>query len=425
MRSINGAITSPAAGIEQPAISRLGALITRSRQQSRLDRRAPGAREHVSFGVDGDAAAADDVERELMGICESLLGVRPGRHDSLFGCGIDSLTALRLTAQCEKRFKCQLPAATLFTAPSVAQLAQVLRERTTAAAWSSLVAFQSRGSRPPFFWIHGDSTAPLLSRYLGPDQPFYGLEHQGQDGRPALYTDVETIAAYYLREMRRVQPNGPYYLGGFSFGGVVALEVAQQLTRQSEHVALLVALDPSSMNPKTPVAPSAISTAADGVVAEGRRHLDNLAALPASKRFAYIWTRALPKMAAWLRWHLLAAGFTRLVYRFQVAMRLPLSVFVRRRYIQDIYLEAIARYTPRPYAGRVLLFKGRESVYQGPRDWEQLVGPDCEVSLIPAGHMEMFKDEHFRAWAEKLADVLHQARRAARRHTAARAASAR
>ena len=149
MRSINGAITSPAAGIEQPAISRLGALITRSRQQSRLDRRAPGAREHVSFGVDGDAAAADDVERELMGICESLLGVRPGRHDSLFGCGIDSLTALRLTAQCEKRFKCQLPAATLFTAPSVAQLAQVLRERTTAAAWSSLVAFQSRGSRPP------------------------------------------------------------------------------------------------------------------------------------------------------------------------------------------------------------------------------------------------------------------------------------
>jgi thioesterase domain-containing protein/aryl carrier-like protein len=384
----------------------------------------PAVRDHISPGVDDEAAPADDFERELMGICESLLGVRPGRHDSLFGCGIDSLTALRLTAQCEKRFKCQLPAATLFTAPSVAQLAQVLRERTTAAAWSSLVPFQSRGSRPPFFWIHGDSTAPLLSRYLGHDQPFYGLEHQGQDGRPALYTDVETIAAYYLREMRRVQPNGPYYLGGFSFGGVVALEVAQQLTRQSEHVALLVALDPSSMNPETPVpALSQTTPGIDGVVSESRRHLDSLAALPASERFAYIWARALPKVATWVRWHRLVAGFTRLVYRFQVAMRLPLSVFVRRRYIQDIYLDAIARYSPRPYAGHVLLFKGRESVYQGPRDWEQLVGSDCDVCLIPAGHMEMFKEEHFRAWADRLAAALHESGRVARGHTAVRTAA--
>jgi len=411
MRPINGALTSPTAG-EQPVLARFGPIVARSPKRSGADPRTIDPRERLSVDAADDLTAPDDLERELTGVCQALLGVRPGRHDNLLDFGIDSLTALRLTAQCEKRFKCQLPAATLFTAPTVARLTQVLRERRMATAWSSLVPIEPRGTRPPFFWIHGDSTTPALAQYLGPDQPFYGLEHQGQDGRPASYTELETIAAYYLREMRRVQPSGPYYIGGFSFGGVIALEVAQQLTRQSERVALLAALDPSSFARGTAVpSPSPQTSAIDSVVAESRRHLHSLSALPASERFAYIWARALPRAAAWLRWHLLVAWFRRRTYTFQLAMRLPLSVFVRSLYIQDIYINAIGRYTPRPYAGPVLLFKGLDRVYQGAADWEQLIEPGSDVCVIPAGHTQMHEEPHFSLWARRLATTLRVAQR--------------
>jgi thioesterase domain-containing protein/acyl carrier protein len=407
MGTINGAITSPTVGMEQPALARFGPVGSSTRGEA--DQRAAARRERVFADAQTDAAAADDVERELLGVCGALLGVPPGRHDNLFDLGIDSLAALRLIAQCEKRFKCQLPAATLFTAPTIAGLAEVLRERTATAAWSSLVAIQPRGSRPPFFWIHGDSTAPALAQYLGPDQPFYALEHQGQDGRPASYTEVETIAAYYLREMRRVQGTGPYYLGGFSFGGVIAFEVAQQLTRQSEKVALLAALDPSSFAGARTV-PSPSPDAIDGVT-RSQQHLHALAALSATERFAYIWARALPRAAAWLRWHRLVASFKRLTYRFQLAMRLPLSVFVRSLYIQDIYLAAIRHYAPRPYTGPVLLFKGQDRVYRGPLDWERLIDAASDVCVIPAGHLHMHEDQPFGMWAEKLARTLLQVQR--------------
>jgi hypothetical protein len=184
------------------------------------------------------------------------------------------------------------------------------------------------------------------------------------------------------------------------------------LTRQSESVALLAALDPSSVARGVALhSPPPKTSAADGVVAESRRHLRSLAALTASERFAYIRARALPKVAAWLRWHLLVAWLTRLTYRFQLAMGHPLPVFVRSLYIQDIYVDAIARYTPRPYAGSVLLFRGPDRVSRGPMDWEQLIDPGSEVCVIPAGHLEMREERSFRVWAEKLATALDRAQR--------------
>jgi aspartate racemase len=75
-----------------------------------------------------------------------------------------------------------------------------------------LLAVQPNGSKPPFFWVHGDHSFGILAAYLGQDQPLYGLDHQSQDGRLARYTRVEDIAAHYLREARSAQPRGPYCL---------------------------------------------------------------------------------------------------------------------------------------------------------------------------------------------------------------------
>src|ERR1051325_9433823 len=106
--------------------------------------------------------------------------------------------------------------------------AQTERARTW-PSWSSLVPIQAGGSRPPFFWIHGENSTVFLPRFLGPDQPIYGVFHQSRDGTRARYTTVEAIAAHYLSEIRTAQPEGPYYLGGFCIGGTIALEIASSL----------------------------------------------------------------------------------------------------------------------------------------------------------------------------------------------------
>ncbi len=101
----------------------------------------------------------------------------------------------------------------------------------------------TNGSRPPFFWIHGELSDATLPRHLGPDQPVYGLLHQSDDGKPARYKTVESIAAHYLSEIRTIQPKGPYFIGGFCFGGLVAIEIAQQLRAVGDEMAFLVVMD--------------------------------------------------------------------------------------------------------------------------------------------------------------------------------------
>src|SRR5262249_54584319 len=120
-----------------------------------------------------------------------------------------------------------LSPATLFQAPTIAQLAGLLRQESQVApSWSLMVPFQPDGSKPPFFCVF---SSPALALQLGPEQPFYALQPHGLAGRRTPAT-VEAMAADYLKEIQAVQPEGPYFLGGFSFGGLVVFEMAQQLS---------------------------------------------------------------------------------------------------------------------------------------------------------------------------------------------------
>src|SRR5205807_4621015 len=144
-----------------------------------------------------------------------------------------------LFAQIEEQLGKRLPLATLFQAPTVAQLAGILKKEN-APSWSSLVSIQTLGSRLPFFCVHAVGGNVLeyydLARHLGSDQPFYGLQSQGLDGKQAPLTRIEEMAAYYIKEIRKVQPEGPYAVGGRSFGGIVAFEMACQLHAQGQEV---------------------------------------------------------------------------------------------------------------------------------------------------------------------------------------------
>ena len=205
-----------------------------------------------------------DLEEKLAKIWGNVLSLdRVGVNDNFFDLGGDSLLAVRLIASIEEGFGKQLIPAKVFQSPTIAELATSLCQEKQPASWSSLIPVQPNGPKPPFFWVHGDLSNSFLPRYLGWDQPLYGLEHQSQDGKPALYDSVETIAAHYLGEIHSVQPNGPYFLGGYSFGAMVAFEMAQQLKKAGADVALLALLDPPSVTSSkssSSVVPSASKT---------------------------------------------------------------------------------------------------------------------------------------------------------------------
>ena len=190
----------------------------------------------------------DETTKQLARIWRELLGVSSvGLDDNYFDLGGDSPLAVQLFAQIERVFKVKLPLATLFEAPTISDLARLLRQKGPISDWSPLVAIQPTGSRPPFFCVHGAGGTVLmyreLSLHLGPDQPFYGVQAQGVDGKHPPLTQVEDMAALYVREIRRAQPRGPYFVGGYCLGGTIAYEMAQQLQAQGEQVALLAMFD--------------------------------------------------------------------------------------------------------------------------------------------------------------------------------------
>jgi amino acid adenylation domain-containing protein len=193
-------------------------------------------------------APRDNLERQLANIWEKILDVKTiGVQDNFFELGGHSLLAVRLFAQIENRFGRRLPLAALFQAPTIEQLANVLRETASSKAWSSLVPIQPLGSKPPLYCIHAAGANVLIyrpiSRHLGNEQPVYALQAKGLDGQQQPFLHIEDMAAHYIREMRAFQPEGPYRLLGASFGGLVIFEMAQQLLAQGQEVALMVMLN--------------------------------------------------------------------------------------------------------------------------------------------------------------------------------------
>lgn len=188
-------------------------------------------------------------EQRLCALWQAVLGKREiGVLDSFFEIGGHSLLAVQLFSRIEETFGRRIPLASLFTAPTIRALAEVL-DRSTAPTqrWNSLLAIQPHGSQPPFFCVHAIGANVLnyrlLANYLGEDQPFYGFQSRGLDGISEPHTTVEAMAASYIDELKMVQPTGPYYLGGGSAGGTIAFEMARQLTERGEVVANVILID--------------------------------------------------------------------------------------------------------------------------------------------------------------------------------------
>ena len=216
--------------------------------------------------LDSDyVAPANDIERKLAGFWSDLLGVsQVGADDSFFDLGGHSLIAVRLFAMVKKAYAIDFPISILFEAPTIRSCAALIAAqgvpteagveptvitKPAARRFTQLVPMhQGEGGRKtPFFLVAGMFGNVLnlrhLAHLLGTDRPFYGLQARGLYGDEAPHADLILAARDYIAEMKMVQPQGPYLLGGFSGGGITALEIAQQLTAAGDEVAALVMLD--------------------------------------------------------------------------------------------------------------------------------------------------------------------------------------
>jgi thioesterase domain-containing protein/acyl carrier protein len=204
--------------------------------------RAKQAREAPAY-----LAPRDEIEFELARILGSLLGVeRVGVRDSFFDLGGHSLMAVRLAISIKQQFGRALAIGDLIQSPTVERLAGLLRQEGVAPKRSALVPIRPGGTRRPFFCVHPVGGNVLcyaaLAHHLGPEQPFYAFQLpalQDISGPPT----IEGLAAHYLRELRAVQPQGPYRLGGWSMGGVIAFEMARLLSEEGARVSLLALID--------------------------------------------------------------------------------------------------------------------------------------------------------------------------------------
>ena len=369
-------------------------------------------------GGSGDEAAtppSDELERQLMVIWEQVLGVKHiSRTDNFFDLGGHSLLAVRLFSLIEKRFGRNLPLVTLFEAPTVEQLAGIMRQQGWEPKWGSLVPIKPTGSKPPFYCVHGVGGNILeyldLANYMDPDQPFYGIQAVGLDGVKPPLESIEAMAAHHITEMRNLQAEGPYHVGGSSFGGLVAYEIAQQLVANGEEVALLAFFD--TQGPDYPRFLPGVTQWQNKLNRFKERielHWDNFRVTETDRKWDYITVKA-KRARKILRDTFRRWKADRAAKHQTKANGEPLPEAIRS--VGDAAKRAAAAYVPKPYGGPVTLFRATEQprgIYEDRSlGWAPLIKGELTVYDTPGHHGAIVREPRARILAEQLKDSLRR-----------------
>ncbi len=335
-----------------------------------------------------------DLEQQLVTIWEDLLERAPiGIHDNFFDLGGHSLLAVRLFVQIQKLTGVMLPLAVLFEAPTVAQLAKVLRANESQGSWRTLVPIKTGSGKPPLFCLHPVGGNVLcyrdLANHLDAAQPLFGLQARGLDGDNAAFTTLEEMAAHYIKEIRTVEPHGPYFLAGLSNGGYIAYEMARQLRGQGEKIALLALLDSYPLIGWN-----------QPFLRRLAGHLRIFWRLPAGQRLAY------------LRGKLGLGGGsqpspqTHADLPDEEASRIETAI----RSVREANRRLVADYRQRvqPYPGKAVLFTAGERYKnyaefkrEPSEGWRRLIG-EVEVVPVPGDHEHILAEPHVRTLGPEL-----------------------
>ncbi|HYP26767.1 MAG TPA: amino acid adenylation domain-containing protein [Blastocatellia bacterium] len=371
----------------------------------KVDRRALLALGQAVSGAGSEFVTPRDlIEFQVARIWAEVMGVdRVGVRDNFFESGGHSLLAVRLMARIRQCFGKELPLSALFKGATVEHLACILRQQAEPSTWSPLVAIQPGGPNPAFFCVHPVGGNVLcyveLARRLGPDQPFYAFQARGLSGEQTPCERVEEMASIYVEAMRTVQPEGPYFLGGWSAGGVVAYEMARQLESWGEQVALLALMDARAPGRQEDLMEEDDAT----VMASFGRHLglpleridisfDHFRSLGPDERLAYVIEEARKA-------DLMPADIT-------------LSQARRLFEVFKANLTAVSNYSPGRTVCRIALMKAGERISDGPQEpamgWDELNENGVEVLEVPGNHFTMIHEPQVRSMAERLKSCIDE-----------------
>ncbi len=409
-------------------------IVVSSVDLEQLTRQSAAALDEVKSGqtferpqLDSDFVAPEtEIERTLAGFWQELLGVTEvGVEDSFFDLGGHSLIAVRLFAMVKKTFRTDFPISVLFEAPTIRKCAALIAEQIgdrriddaeTGAAlavperrFKHLVAMHEGdgGPRQPFFLVAGMFGNVLnlrhLAHLLGSDRPFYGLQARGLFGGEPPHETIEDMARDYIVEMRQVQPEGPYMVGGFSGGGITAYEIARQLEAVGEEVSLTVLLD-------TPLPQRRPLSRRD------RLSIQLQEARARGPLYPLVWAR---NRVAW-----------EIEKRTRVETTEMEGAFHNAE-IEAAFYRAVANYTVVPWEGRLVLYRppmrgkwmvGGERLVSSERayvthdnDWG-LHAPQIEVHEVPGDHDSMVLEPNVRVLAGLLREAIEEAEAQVSRH---------
>lgn len=375
----------------------------------KLERLAGSRERHVDTAGDaGETTTAREpapdpaslptlLEAEIMGIWRRLFGCDViNLTADFFQLGGDSLMAVSLAADLERLLGRRIPIATLFEAPTIRSLARTLADESWMPAWKSLVALQPAGSRPPLFFVHGMGGelfyAARFARLLGPDQPVYGIRADEGDGREIPPGGVERMAARYAREVRALQPDGPYRLAGYSVGGWFAYALATELRGQGQEVTILIFdTNPSCRLPWPARGAQAITRVVASIITDLSYHTRKMTGMRPGERTRYVFSRGL-------------AALRRL---FAAARATPSDAAS-----EDRFTRAVTRFTARSIDARVEFFQARAPwiprLLAIPQAgvWRLLVRGPVTVHRLGCRHVEMFSPEHVAELAAMAARIL-------------------
>lgn len=394
----------------------------------KVDRSTLAALEQGAAGEDETfVAPRTSVEVSLAAIWSEILGVdRVGIRDSFFDLGGHSLLAVRLFAAIEREFGKKLPLASLFKSPTIEALSELIGTRTDSPHWPLMVALQPEGSNPPFFWVHslgGDGGGAFfyyrkLAGLLGADQPSYGIRSPQEP-----FTDLNEMAGHYVDELLQFQPQGPYFLGGFCFGGIVAYEMAVQLRRRGCEVGLLTLLE-----------------SAPPMRNRSRSRL-NLRSAVALARNVRAWIQeAVHQDSAHLRsrlQHKAKALRQRMTRWLSRADQRPPSTSLEdlinmetypKDYVRyaEAHWKALLGYKPARYPGTFVLFRARRQALfcvDPTLGWGDLAEKGVAVNVIPGTHEQMLEEPNVHILAAELKRRLIEAQAGRRDPAAAATAS--
>jgi amino acid adenylation domain-containing protein len=392
----------------------------------KLDRkRLPAPSDARQLSEESYVAPRDALELRLAQIWESLLGIHPvGVKDNFFELGGHSLLAVGLMAKIRAAVGRELPLSSLFQGATVESLASMLRQEANSISWPCLVELQAAGSQPPLFFAHPAGGVALcyldLARCLGSDRPFYGFQTPGLYGEQDYFTSIEAMASHYIEAMRAVQPEGPYFLGGWSLGCIIAYEMAQQLVAQGQKVSQLLLLDCGAWDHRIDglfqeqdqdqVIEDDDAELLMGIFAEAMKIAeDELEPLKGDERLDYVVKRARSKNL------------------------LPPDIDVTRaRAFLKMYRannRAMSKYIAQVYPGAVTLFKTAKNIEIPPSDdaalseealkiikmcqdptmgWGDLAASGVRVIDVSGNHQTMVSKPHVETLALKIKDCLKE-----------------